>query len=65
MADITKCEGTNCHIKESCYRFTAKASDYQYYFIESPIKDGKCDMYWGVESEQRMKYLIEILNGKD
>jgi len=47
MSDITMCEGTNCPHKEKCYRFTAKPSEYQYYFIEPPIKDGKCDMYWG------------------
>lgn len=63
MADITKCEGKDCPVKESCYRFTAKTSDYQYYFIESPIKDGKCDMYWGKQSEYTMKQIKDILNG--
>lgn len=47
MADITKCFGIDCPIKEQCYRFTAKADEYQTYFLNSPIKDGKCDMYWG------------------
>jgi len=27
MADITKCKGEGCPIKESCYRFTAEASE--------------------------------------
>lgn len=47
MTDITKCHGVGCPIKEKCYRYTAKADEYQSYFVNSPIKDGKCDMYWG------------------
>ena len=48
MPDICMCKGTNCPFKEKCYRFTAKADEYQSYFIDAPIdKDGKCDMYWG------------------
>jgi len=47
MADITKCVGTDCLIKETCYRFTAKADKFmQSYFTIPPIKDGKCDMFW-------------------
>lgn len=47
MADITMCLGTNCPLKEKCYRFTAKASEYQSYFMKPPFKDGNCEMYWG------------------
>lgn len=48
MADITKCKGINCEIKESCYRYTAKESNYsQAYFVEVPIKEnGECEYYW-------------------
>jgi hypothetical protein len=46
--DITMCKGTDCPAKESCYRHTAKPSEFwQSWFMEPPIKDGKCDMYWG------------------
>jgi hypothetical protein len=46
MADITKCEGKDCSLKESCYRYTAPPSEYrQTYFTEPPIKDGKCEYY--------------------
>ena len=46
MADITMCEGKDCNLKESCYRYKAKANEYrQSYFTESPIKNGKCEMY--------------------
>jgi len=46
--DITMCRGTNCPYKESCYRYTAKPSEFiQSWFMKPPIEDGKCDMYWG------------------
>jgi len=55
MTDITKCKGQigaiDCPYKEKCYRFTAKASDYQSYFMELPLKDDKCDHYWGDDGE--------------
>lgn len=48
MPDIAMCNGTNCPHKEKCYRFTAKPSEYQTYFLDPPIEeDGKCDHYWG------------------
>lgn len=43
--DITKCKGEDCPIKESCKRFTPIESMMESYFIESPIEDGKCEMY--------------------
>lgn len=48
MADITKCNGTNCPNKETCYRFTAPSSEYrQSFFVEVPLKsDNTCDEYW-------------------
>jgi hypothetical protein len=53
--DITKCLGEkgaiDCPYKEKCYRFTAEADDYQSYFMELPLKDGKCDHYWGDNGE--------------
>ena len=64
MSDITKCEGDECPMKESCYRFTAPAGEYQYYFTESPIKDGKCHMYWGEVQHSIMDALQDIVNSK-
>jgi hypothetical protein len=46
MSDITKCSGANCDLKLTCYRYTAASSMCQSYFMEPPIKDGKCDSYW-------------------
>jgi hypothetical protein len=52
MADITKCKGEGCPIKESCYRFTAEASKYMQSYFFTPPFDGKtCEMYWGKQSE--------------
>jgi hypothetical protein len=55
--DITKCLGEieelNCPYKENCYRFTAKADElYQSYFVELPLKNNKCDHYWGKDGEK-------------
>ena len=57
MTDITKCYGQieelNCPYKENCYRFTAKADElYQSYFIGLPLKNNKCDHYWGKDGEK-------------
>ena len=62
MPDITMCPGTNCPQREKCYRFTAKPSEYmQSYFMKAPIKDGKCDMYWGENAESIWNQLKEIM----
>jgi hypothetical protein len=46
MADITKCKGTNCAMKQNCYRFTAKESYYQPFFTEVPLTDESCVYFW-------------------
>jgi hypothetical protein len=62
MPDITMCKGTDCPHKEKCYRFMAKPSEYwQSYFTEPPIKDGKCDMYWGENQINIWNQLKEIV----
>lgn len=62
MADITMCLGTDCPHKETCYRFTAKPSEYrQAYFMEAPIKEGKCEYYWGENQINIWNQLKEIM----
>ena len=61
MADIDMCPGTNCPYKETCYRYTAKPDEYQWRFSNAPIKDGKCDMYWGENSENIWNQLKDIV----
>ncbi len=65
MSDITKCKGTNCPLKENCFRFTAQGKTmYQSYFVEVPFKDNECEMFWGKKSESIFKQLKDITNGK-
>jgi len=61
MSDITKCNGINCPVKESCKRFTAESGFRQSWFTESLIKDGKCEMYWGTAQESIMQELKNIM----
>ena len=64
MADITMCKGTDCPIKESCYRFTANVNELnQSYFAEPPVKNGKCEMYWGEHANGIYNELKNIVNG--
>ncbi len=47
MADITMCNDNKCPRAGQCYRFTANQSDYQYYFVVSPLqKDNSCNEFW-------------------
>ena len=62
MSDITLCKGNNCPMKEQCKRYTSPNSTKQWYYTESPIKDGKCDMFWGDVAENIMEQLKEITN---
>jgi hypothetical protein len=64
--DITKCVGTDCSHKETCYRYTAPVTDFrQSWFCECPLKsDGSCDMYWGKNAERVFNQLKDIVNGK-
>ena len=65
MSDITKCEGTDCPLKENCFRFTAIGNPiYQSWFSEAPIKDNECEMFWGKQSESIFNQLKDITNGK-
>ena len=41
--DISKCAGTDCELKKTCFRFTAESSDYQLY--QEFWKDDSCDYY--------------------
>ena len=66
MADITKCKGINCPIRDNCYRYTARDSGfYQSWFVDGNVGkmvDNKfsCDVYWGENAETTWKELKEI-----
>jgi hypothetical protein len=68
-ADISKCSGEDCPVKEKCYRFTATASEYrQSYFFKPPleVKNGvvTCEMYWGDQANSIWKQLKDITDDK-
>jgi hypothetical protein len=65
MADKTLCKGNNCPMKEQCKRYTTTPNPRcQSYFTESPIKDGKCDMFWGDKADDIMEQLKTITNNE-
>jgi len=53
-----------CPLKEMCHRFTAPAGVWQSYFTKPPVKDNKCDMFWGQSTDYLLNYLNDIVNGK-
>ena len=65
MADITKCEDTLCPSKETCYRYTAPASEhYQSYGKFNREEDAyNCDMYWNNKANDKIddKEFIELV----
>jgi hypothetical protein len=62
MADITMCSGKDCPLKVGCYRFNAKKSEFrQSFFVDPPIKMGKCDMFWGERSQSIINQLKDIM----
>lgn len=59
------CRGSNCPLKETCFRYKAKASEYlQAYFTEPPYdkEAGECPTYWGVSEQSIIDTLEEILS---
>ena len=61
--DITMCEGKNCDLSITCYKYTATPSQYrQSYFTESPIENGECEHYWETPKE-RAKNLMKLKKG--
>jgi hypothetical protein len=48
MPDISMCKGTNCPLRDNCYRYTATPSEFrQSWFTTPPVKsDNTCAWYW-------------------
>ena len=64
MADISKCSGKNCPIKEKCYRFTAQSGIRQSYILppfEIINNQFKCELFWGEQSESILDKLKDIM----
>lgn len=68
MPDITKCSDSECSVRETCYRFMTKPSEFrQSYFASSPRLDereseskgpieGSCSYYWKLTERQQEEY---------
>jgi hypothetical protein len=52
MANITKCTGDNCPIKEKCYRFTAISSKYQSWFSPPYGRDEPNTCYYFLSNSE-------------
>jgi len=65
MADITKCEGKNCPLKDMCYRYRAKEDIRHGYFTETPGEwygdKFFCTMFWGDDSQRLYNHLKDIV----
>ena len=65
MPDITQCKDHDCKLSNTCFRYNAKPSNYQAYFVGSPKgEDGKCDYYWGTQQKHILQQLEEIVKPK-
>jgi hypothetical protein len=58
MPDITKCKGTNCDKRTSCYRYMSDPYHFrQSYFSESPMnKDSSCNYYWEIKNKDNDRH---------
>lgn len=55
MADISKCNGTDCKLKEICYRYTCEGDIYwQSYLIPNATGEA-CDCFWPDEDYEAKK----------
>lgn len=46
MADISKCHGENCPVRDICFRFTAKADKYWQSYMEPDRNGHQCNSFW-------------------
>ncbi len=45
MPDISLCQNYSCPLKEKCYRFTAKPSEFRQSYGMFEYEDGNCDYF--------------------
>lgn len=55
--DITMCKGGVCPIRKNCYRFTAKPSERQSYFMEIPYHSGECAYFIEAKAKSQVRRL--------
>lgn len=53
MPDISKCPGTNCPLREACYRYTSRPSEYRQAWINPPVtEEGTCKILTSADRNQ-------------
>ena len=58
MVDISKCEGKECPIKETCYRYISKPDKFWRSYISTPYnkETNTCDYYWKTEIKKNVNH---------
>ena len=51
MPDIAMCEGSECPIKENCWRYMAPADRWQSYFGTPPFNEDGCEYFWDMNEK--------------
>lgn len=62
MADIAKCRGIGCGIKDNCYRYLVKSDSYWQSYVDptkskADLTDG-CEYYWDNDKKNE-KYELD------
>lgn len=55
MADISKCKGDNCDVKEHCYRYKAISGFRQAYLVHDQ-KGKECSYFWDIREKGKEWY---------
>lgn len=56
MADIAKCFGVGCPIKDTCRRYLVPSQERgQSYLSEVPYDNGECEYYWETNNKENEK----------
>jgi hypothetical protein len=55
MSDISKCNGTDCPLRENCWRFRAPADKHYQAYVATFFSDilQNCPYYWDMDMEER------------
>lgn len=60
MVDICKCNNKACQIKDRCFRYLAKPSEWQAYGEFSQNDDGTCEHYIEVLTDRECEKLEQF-----
>ena len=61
MPDIAMCNNKDCKLKETCYRYTAKPSEYMQSYVHKEGELEECDMYWKCQPLNKNIKLMSII----